>query len=125
MIEELHAVGIPDTLNNWLVLPLKLYALTDATGILSSSFAGAREGSKPQKTRRVRHQLVIAFPLSGASHLPYRLPYPRRRRRHVEMLHAERRQRVHHGVHDGGGRGDRAGLSAALDAEAVGAAGEV
>jgi hypothetical protein len=40
MIEELHAVGIPDTLNNWLVLPLKLYALT---GIPLSSFAGARE----------------------------------------------------------------------------------
>ena len=41
------------------------------------------------------------------------------------MAHAERRQRVHHGVHDGGGGGDGAGLTASLDAEPIGAAWKV
>ena len=41
------------------------------------------------------------------------------------MPHAERRQRVHHGVHDGGGCGDGAGLAASLHAQPVGAAWKV
>ena len=41
------------------------------------------------------------------------------------MPHAERRQRVHHGVHDGGGCGDGAGLTASLHTQPVGAAWKV
>src|SRR5215212_9256809 len=54
-----------------------------------------------------------------------RVPDARGRGRHVEMPHAERRQRVHHRVHDGGGGGDGAGLTASLDAQPVGAAWKV
>ena len=64
-------------------------------------------------------------PAPRASRPPDRLPDPRGCCGHVEMPHAERRQRVHHGVHDGGGRGDGAGLAASLHAEPVGAAWKV
>src|SRR5436190_13823472 len=60
----------------------------------------------------------------GALRRPYCLPNAGGRCRHVEMAHAERRQRIHDRVHDGGGCGDCAGLTASLYAEPVGAAWE-
>src|SRR5262245_59292112 len=49
-----------------------------------------------------------------------RRPDPLRRERHaLDVVHAEPRQRVHHGVHHRGGGGDGAGLPRALDAERV------
>ncbi len=56
---------------------------------------------------------------------PDRMPDAGRRCGHVEMPHAERRQRVHHRIHNGGGGGDGAGLTASLHAQPVGAAWKV
>src|SRR5262249_53075456 len=47
----------------------------------------------------------------------HRFPQLRRRVRHVDMVDAQGRQCVHHGVGDGGGRAVAAGFSDALGAE--------
>ena len=78
-------------------------------GAEDSPRAGSRRG---QPDRR----------LGSGSGRPDRVPDAGGRCGHVEMAHAERRQRVHHGVHDGGGGCDGAGLTASLDAKPVGAA---
>ena len=49
-----------------------------------------------------------------------RAPHPLGRRRHLDVAHAEIRERIHHRVRDRRHRADAAGLAAALDAERIG-----
>ena len=61
----------------------------------------------------------VYMALLSAPRRLHRPPDALRRQRHVEVPDPERRERVHHRVHDRRGRRDRAGLARALDAERV------
>src|SRR5437762_12960561 len=72
----------------------------------------------PPETRSCECTTAAAGDRSGGA-VDQGLPEARRRKRHVQMRHAEWRERVHHRVDHGGRDADAAGLADALGAERI------
>src|SRR5207237_3271688 len=83
-------------------------------GRAARRLASAREDGRS----KVNSYMVCLSSGSGLGRLDG-FPHARRGGGHVELLHAERAQRVEHGVDHRGWRADRACFSAALRAELV------